>query len=55
VLPEIMREVALATGSTKLASISRAGDLPVAGYTVIHLSRDRPGAGIIAIETHVPR
>ena len=54
VLPEIMREVALATGSTKLASISRAGDLPVAGYTVIHLSRDRPGAGIIAIETHVP-
>jgi 8-oxo-dGTP pyrophosphatase MutT (NUDIX family)/phosphohistidine phosphatase SixA len=54
VLPEILREVALATGSTRLASISRAGDLPVAGYTVIHLSKERPGSGIIAIETHVP-
>ena len=54
VLPEIMREVALATGTTKPASIARAGDLPVAGYTVIHLSRERPGSGIIAVETHVP-
>ncbi|WP_374947166.1 NUDIX domain-containing protein [Agreia sp.] len=54
VLPEIMREVALATGTTKVASIARAGDLPVAGYTVIHLSKDRPGSGIIAVETHVP-
>jgi 8-oxo-dGTP diphosphatase len=54
VLPEIMREVALATGSPKPASISRAGDLPVAGFTVIHLSKERPGSGIVAIETHVP-
>ncbi|CAD6003794.1 DNA mismatch repair protein MutT [Agreia sp. COWG] len=54
VLPQIMREVALATGSANLSSISRAGDLPVAGYTVIHLSKDRPGSGIIAVETHVP-
>ena len=52
VLPEIVREVALATGSTRLTSISRAGDLPVAGFTVLHLSKDLPGSGIIALETH---
>lgn len=54
VLPEIVREVALATGSTRLTSISRAGDLPVAGFTVLHLSKDHPGSGIIALETHNP-
>jgi 8-oxo-dGTP diphosphatase len=54
VLPEILREIALATGTTKVASIARAGDLPVAGYTVVHLSKDRPGSGIVAVETHVP-
>lgn len=55
VLPEIVREVALATGTTKISAVSRAGDLPVAGYTVIHLSADRPGSGIIAVESHVPQ
>jgi 8-oxo-dGTP pyrophosphatase MutT (NUDIX family)/phosphohistidine phosphatase SixA len=55
VLPELVREVALATGSTKVSAISRSGDLPVAGYTVIHLSVDRPGSGIIAVESHVPQ
>jgi 8-oxo-dGTP pyrophosphatase MutT (NUDIX family)/phosphohistidine phosphatase SixA len=55
VLPEIVREVALATGGTKLAEISRRGDLPVAGFTVIHLSKDRPGAGIVAVESYSPQ
>lgn len=54
VLPDIVREVALATGSAPAATISRAGDLPVAGFSVLHLSVDRPGSGIIAIETHTP-
>jgi 8-oxo-dGTP diphosphatase len=54
VLPEIVREVALATGTASRVSVSRAGDLPVAGFSVLHLSVDRPGSGIIAIETHVP-
>ncbi|MFB2554781.1 NUDIX hydrolase [Herbiconiux liangxiaofengii] len=54
VLPEIVREVALATGTATRVSASRAGDLPVAGFSVLHLSVDRPGSGIIAIETHVP-
>jgi 8-oxo-dGTP pyrophosphatase MutT (NUDIX family)/phosphohistidine phosphatase SixA len=55
VLPDIVREVALATGTVPAATISRAGDLPVAGFSVLHLSVDRPGSGIIAIETHVPQ
>ncbi|UFS59511.1 NUDIX hydrolase [Subtercola endophyticus] len=55
VLPEIVREVGLAAGGTRQASLSRAGDLPVAGFSVLHLSLDQPGSGIIAIETHVPQ
>ena len=55
VLPEIVREVALATGTAPAATVSRAGDLPVAGFSVLHLSADRPGSGIIAIETHTPQ
>ncbi|MCS5732692.1 NUDIX hydrolase [Herbiconiux daphne] len=54
VLPDIVREVALATGTVPAATVSRAGDLPVAGFSVLHLSVDRPGSGIIAIETHAP-
>ncbi|MCU1476616.1 MAG: hydrolase [Subtercola sp.] len=53
VLPEIVREIGLAAGGTRQASLSRAGDLPVAGFSVLHLSLDQPGSGIIAIETHV--
>ena len=55
VLPEIVREVGLAAGGTRQASLTRAGDLPVAGFSVLHLSLDQPGSGIIAIETHVPQ
>ncbi len=55
VLPEIVREVARATGTAPAVTVSRAGDLPVAGYSVLHLSADRPNAGIIAIETHTPQ
>ncbi|RFA09986.1 DNA mismatch repair protein MutT [Subtercola boreus] len=55
VLPEIVREVGLAAGGTRQASLARAGDLPVAGFSVLHLSLDRPGSGIIAIETHLPQ
>jgi 8-oxo-dGTP pyrophosphatase MutT (NUDIX family)/phosphohistidine phosphatase SixA len=55
VLPDIVREVALATGTAPAATLSRAGDLPVAGFSVLHLSVDRPGSGIVAIETHVPQ
>ena len=55
VLPDIVREVAFATGAAPAATISRSGDLPVAGFSVLHLSVDQPGAGILAIETHTPQ
>ncbi|GAA2240277.1 NUDIX hydrolase [Herbiconiux moechotypicola] len=55
VLPDIVREVALATGTAPIATASRAGDLPVAGFSVLHLSVDLPGSGIVAVETHEPR
>ncbi len=55
VLPEILREIALATGTTLGSYISNAADLETGGFSVVHLSSSRPSAGIIAIETHAPR
>ncbi|RFA19343.1 NUDIX hydrolase [Subtercola boreus] len=55
VLPEIVREVGLAAGGSRQASLARAGDLPVGGFSVLHLSLEQPGSGIIAIETHLPQ
>ena len=55
VLPDILREIALATGTTLGAYVSDAADLETGGFSVVHLSRDNPSSGIIAIETHAPR
>jgi 8-oxo-dGTP diphosphatase len=55
VLPEILREMALATGTTLGSYISAAADLETGGFSVVHLSSDNPASGIIAIETHAPR
>jgi 8-oxo-dGTP pyrophosphatase MutT (NUDIX family)/phosphohistidine phosphatase SixA len=55
VLPDILREIALATGTTLGAYVSDAADLEPGGFSVVHLSVDRPSSGIIAIETHAPR
>ncbi|MDQ1588538.1 MAG: 8-oxo-(d)GTP phosphatase [Microbacteriaceae bacterium] len=55
VLPEILREVALATGTVPGSYLGSASDLPTGGFSVIHLSATNPSSGIIAIETHAPR
>lgn len=55
VLPEILREIALATGTTLGAYVSDAADLEPGGFSVVHLSAENPSSGIIAIETHAPR
>jgi 8-oxo-dGTP diphosphatase len=55
VLPEILREIALATGTTIGSYISDAADLETGGFSVVHLSRENPSSGIIAIESHGPR
>jgi 8-oxo-(d)GTP phosphatase len=54
VLPSILREIALATGTPYAQYLSDAGDLDTAGFSAVHLSADHPGAGIIAVETHDP-
>ena len=54
VLPDILREIALATGTTLGTYVSEAADLETGGFSVVHLSSN-PSSGIIAIETHAPR
>ncbi|MFC6357013.1 NUDIX hydrolase [Luethyella okanaganae] len=55
ILPEIMREIALATGTTTGSYLSDAAALETGAFSVVHLSTDNPSSGIIAIETHSPR
>ena len=55
VIPTIMSELALATGSLKGSYIESAADLEVGGFSVAHLSATNPGSGIVAIETHPPK
>ena len=54
VLPEILREIALATGSTLNGQLSDAANLDTGEFSVVHLSVENPSAGIIAVETHGP-
>ncbi len=55
VLPEILREIALATGTTTGSYLSDAAALETGGFSIVHLSLTNPSSGIIAIETHSPR
>ncbi|SEN97543.1 NUDIX hydrolase [Cryobacterium luteum] len=52
VLPEIMREIALATGSQTSTALFDAADLDTGGFSIVHLSAENPAAGILAIETY---
>lgn len=54
VLPEIIEEIAQATGSRRGSDLGSASNLTTGGYSVVHLSATDPGAGIVAIETHQP-
>ncbi|GAA1439628.1 NUDIX hydrolase [Leifsonia poae] len=54
VLPEIMREIALATGTMPGAYLNEAADLDTGGFSVVHLSVTNPSSGIISIETYSP-
>nr|WP_201471395.1 NUDIX hydrolase [Microbacterium hydrocarbonoxydans] len=55
VLPGILSEIALATGTIQGSYVSSAADLEPAAFSVVHLSASNPGSGIIAIETHIPK
>ncbi|WEG09832.1 NUDIX domain-containing protein [Microbacterium horticulturae] len=55
VLPDILRELALATGTLRGSYLDDAAALPVGAFSVVHLSATNPGSGIVAIETHEPK
>ena len=52
VLPDLARELALATGSRTGAYLEEATTLPTAGFSVFHLSRRHPETGILSVETY---
>lgn len=52
VLPEVVREIALATGTPLGSFVREASALDTSSFSVIHLSATHPASGIIAIETH---
>ena len=55
VLPELMHEIALATGTVKGSYLGDSSALEPGGFSVVHLSATNPGSGIVAIETHAPQ
>lgn len=55
VLPDIINEIALATGTLRGSYLGSASALELAAFSVVHLSSTNPGSGIIAIETHETR
>lgn len=52
VLPDVARELALATGSLPGDYLREAAELPPGGFSVFHFSRKHPGAGILSVETY---
>lgn len=54
VLPDILNEIALATGTLRGSYLGSASTLETGSFSVVHLSTTNPGSGIVAIETHEP-
>lgn len=54
VIPEILREIALATGTPIGGYLDEAAELPTGGFSIVHLSKAHPASGIVAVETHAP-
>lgn len=52
VLPDVARELALATGSLPGDYLRKATELPTGGFSVFHLSKKHPGSGILCVETY---
>lgn len=55
VVPTMMREIALATGTVEGRYLVDAAELEPAAFSVVHLSATNPGSGIVSIETYEPR
>jgi 8-oxo-dGTP pyrophosphatase MutT (NUDIX family)/phosphohistidine phosphatase SixA len=54
VLPHLISEVAIRTKSTPDAALRRSASLDTGDFTVLHISREHPKSGIVAVETHSP-
>lgn len=54
VIPAVMSELALATGTLRGSYLGSAAELEPSGFSVVHLSATNPGSGIVTIETHQP-
>lgn len=54
VLPDILHELALATGTMRGSYLGSSSALEPGGFSVVHVPVAHPGAGIVAIETHEP-
>ena len=54
VLPDIIEDVATATGTTMNSALRHAAMLSTAEFTVLHVSAKHPDGGLVAIETHAP-
>lgn len=52
VLPDAVRELALATGTLPGEYLRDAAELPPGGFSVFHFSRRNPGAGILSVESY---
>lgn len=55
VLPSILTELALATGTLRGSYLGSASALEPGAFSVVHMPVTNPGAGIVAIETHDPK
>ncbi len=55
VLPSILEEIVLATGTLRGSFLEDAAALEPASFSVVHLSATNPGSGIVTIETHEPK
>lgn len=55
VLPDVLAELALATGTLRGSYLGSASALEPGAFSVVHLSATNPGSGIVSIETHVPK
>ncbi|MDN3496283.1 NUDIX domain-containing protein [Planococcus sp. APC 4015] len=55
VLPDLLSEMALATGTLRGSYLGSASALEPGAFSVVHLSATNPGSGIVAIETHAPK
>ena len=54
VLPDILREISLATGTIPTEEIRQGARLEPGGFAIVHLSATNPASGIISVETYPP-